>query len=144
MITNPLLSVSCLVYLEFDCILVWVAVTEAHNRASWGEVIYYSTPALFRVLTNVALLDSAGGASHQITFTNEPQQDTSEPPYQTSQWLTILGIFSVWWLFCREALEKRDSVKGTVETQNQKYIFLLLTRSAFCPSRMFWYLQNSH
>lgn len=36
-----------------------------------GEVIYYSMPALFRVRTNVTLVDLAAGASHQITFKNE-------------------------------------------------------------------------
>lgn len=45
---------------------------------SASKVIYFSTSALFRVLTNVALPDGAGGASHRITFTNEPQQGTYE------------------------------------------------------------------
>lgn len=38
----------------------------------------YSTPALFRDLTNVAGLHSAGVASLQITFTNKLQQDASK------------------------------------------------------------------
>ena len=68
---------SCLTYTSFQYILTRVGVTEAPPSSAL-KVIYFSTPALFRVLTNVALPDGAGGASHRITFTNELQQGTHE------------------------------------------------------------------
>ena len=68
---------SCLIYPPFQYILTRVGVTEAPPTNA-SKVIYFSMSALFRVLTNVALPDGAGGASHRITFTNEPQQGTYE------------------------------------------------------------------
>lgn len=62
-----------------------MGVTEAH--ASHGEVIYYRAPALFRVLTSVALLDSAGGVS------------VAEVSFQTSRWLTVPVIFFLFLMF---------------------------------------------